>query len=203
MPQLPDRPDLAQLRRQATELLRAAQAGEDAATSRLAAITEHPTLNAAQPAIARDYGFTNWAKLKAEVERRDILNQRDLTRLQALLAAHPEQARQSLRNWCDPPARGQPARRHRDAALQRRPSGRAAASAPARLLDRLVGRAHPVDVAAPFARRIARPVAVRHDLLAQAGAVAGVLVQVAAVPRQGRGRARRSGAADRDPGGAV
>ncbi|MDF5756743.1 hypothetical protein [Spongiactinospora sp. TRM90649] len=108
MPQLPDRPDLAQLRRQAKELLRAAQAGEDAATSRLASITETPTLNAAQLAIARDYGFASWARLKVEVERREILNQRDLARLQELLAAHPEQARQSLRNWCDHPRGASP-----------------------------------------------------------------------------------------------
>jgi|GEM_PF-1509279 len=108
MPQLPDRPDLAQLRRQAKELLRAAQAGQDAASARLASITETPTLNAAQLAIARGYGFAGWAKLKTEVERRDILNQRDLARLRKLLAAHPEQAKQSLRNWCDHPRGASP-----------------------------------------------------------------------------------------------
>lgn len=55
MPQLPSRPDLEQLRRQARELQRAA----DAPIS----------LSEAQLALARDYGFASWAKLKTEVNR--------------------------------------------------------------------------------------------------------------------------------------
>ncbi|MFG1948456.1 ankyrin repeat domain-containing protein [Nonomuraea sp. NPDC048826] len=100
---LPARPDLAQLRRQAKELLRAARAGEPAAAARLAAITEQPTLSAAQLAIARAYGFPGWTALKTEVERRDLLNRRDLDGLRALLARQPGQAAQMMRGWRDHP----------------------------------------------------------------------------------------------------
>jgi GNAT superfamily N-acetyltransferase len=53
---LPFRPDLGQLRRQARELQRAAEP--------LVRLSE------AQLALAREYGFASWAKLKAEVLRR-------------------------------------------------------------------------------------------------------------------------------------
>ncbi|MGN9845176.1 hypothetical protein ACTMTI_44350 [Nonomuraea sp. H19] len=43
MPQLPARPDLGQLRRQAQELLRAAEAGQPDATAQFAAVTAQPT----------------------------------------------------------------------------------------------------------------------------------------------------------------
>lgn len=63
MRRLPDRPDLEQLRRQAKELHRASsRRGEPRAKSR--------TLAAAQLALARQYGFSSWARLKQEVERR-------------------------------------------------------------------------------------------------------------------------------------
>lgn len=48
MPELPDRPDLDQLRRQARELLRAAASGEPDAAARLGAVSERVTLSAAQ-----------------------------------------------------------------------------------------------------------------------------------------------------------
>ncbi len=70
MPPLPERPDLDQLRRQARELLRAAQHRDTQAIARMAAFAAHPTLWAAQLAIAREHGFTSWTALKAEVERR-------------------------------------------------------------------------------------------------------------------------------------
>ncbi|WP_431933952.1 ankyrin repeat domain-containing protein [Nonomuraea jabiensis] len=108
MPQLPARPDLAQLRRQAKELLRVAKAGEPEAHAQLAAVATRPTLGAAQLAIARAYGFPSWTKLKTEVDRRDILNRRDLPRLAALLAEQPEQARQSMRSWSDHPRGASP-----------------------------------------------------------------------------------------------
>lgn len=69
MPELPDRPDLDQLRRQAKELLRAADNGEPGAVARLRAVSDRVTLSAAQLAVARDYGSRSWAALKAEVER--------------------------------------------------------------------------------------------------------------------------------------
>jgi len=70
MPELPDRPDLDQLRRQARELLRAADKGEPSAVGRLRAVSDRVMLSAAQLAVAREYGYRSWAALKAEVERR-------------------------------------------------------------------------------------------------------------------------------------
>jgi hypothetical protein len=70
MPELPDRPNLDQLRRQARELLRAAADGEPSAQARLHAVSERLSLSAAQLAVAREYGFASWAALRAGVERR-------------------------------------------------------------------------------------------------------------------------------------
>jgi hypothetical protein len=70
MPELPDRPDLDQLRRQARELLRVADNGEPGAVARLRAVSDRVTLSAAQLAVAREYGYRSWVALKAEVERR-------------------------------------------------------------------------------------------------------------------------------------
>src|SRR5215470_16651652 len=75
MPQLPDRPDLAQLRRQARELHRAAVGGEAEAVRRVRRVSDKTTLSTAQLAIAREYGFPSWPKLKDEVlgaERRRV-----------------------------------------------------------------------------------------------------------------------------------
>jgi uncharacterized protein len=69
MSQLPDRPDLAQLRRQARELHRAAAGGDTEAVRRLRQVSEKTTLSAAQLALAREYGFPGWARLKEEAER--------------------------------------------------------------------------------------------------------------------------------------
>jgi hypothetical protein len=70
MSSLPDRPDLAQLRRQARELQRAAAGGDPGAVGRVGQVSAETTLSAAQLALARDYGFASWAKLKDEAERR-------------------------------------------------------------------------------------------------------------------------------------
>jgi hypothetical protein len=70
MSQLPARPDLDQLRRQARELHRAAQGGDARATRRLAQVSGTATLSAARLAVAREYGFASWPRLKAEAERR-------------------------------------------------------------------------------------------------------------------------------------
>jgi hypothetical protein len=74
MSELPDRPDLDQLRRQAKELLRAAD-GEPRARARLRAVSERVTLSAAQLAIAREHGFASWPALRAEAERRRQMSQ--------------------------------------------------------------------------------------------------------------------------------
>jgi ankyrin repeat protein len=74
MSDLPVRPDLDQLRHQARDLLRAARAGDAAAADRIRVVVSGPasslTLTAARLAIAREYGFPSWARLKAEVEAR-------------------------------------------------------------------------------------------------------------------------------------
>lgn len=98
---LPVRADLEQLRLQAKDLLRAARRGEAAAINRLRAVSERVALSSAQLAVARDYEFTSWAKLKLEVERRAILDSADAARLADLLAAHPELAVQRMSGWCD------------------------------------------------------------------------------------------------------
>ena len=70
MSELPGRPNLDQLRRQARELLRAAADGEPSALTRIRAISERVSLSAAQLAVAREHGFASWPALHAEVERR-------------------------------------------------------------------------------------------------------------------------------------
>jgi ankyrin repeat protein len=70
MATLPARPDLDHLRRQARDLLRAARGGDAAAADRVAAVSGRLNLASAQLAIARDYGFPSWARLKADVETR-------------------------------------------------------------------------------------------------------------------------------------
>jgi GNAT superfamily N-acetyltransferase len=67
---LPDRPDLDQLRHQARDLQRAAARGEPEATARIRAVSPLTTLSAAQLALAREYGFPSWTKLRVEVQRR-------------------------------------------------------------------------------------------------------------------------------------
>jgi hypothetical protein len=47
------------------------------------------------------YGFASWPRLEREVERREILDTRDLDRLRSLLASQPELARTKMEHWCD------------------------------------------------------------------------------------------------------
>jgi ankyrin repeat protein len=70
MATLPAHPNLDQLRHQAKDLLRAAQSGDEAAGERIRAVSARLTLSAAQLVIARSYGFSSWARLKAEVAAR-------------------------------------------------------------------------------------------------------------------------------------
>lgn len=101
MPVLVPPADLGQLRRQAKELLRAAKRGEPAALARIGAVSGQLVLAAAQLTLARELGFESWARLKLEVERRQILDGLDVERLRRLLGQHPELATQKLRGWCD------------------------------------------------------------------------------------------------------
>jgi hypothetical protein len=98
---LPERPDLDQLRHQAKDLLRAATSGDARAVGRIRAVAEPLILASAQLAVAREYGFASWPRLKTEVERREILNNRDLTRLSELLTEQPQLAASKLEHWCD------------------------------------------------------------------------------------------------------
>lgn len=72
MPILPAHPNLEHLRHQAKELLRAAKAGEPEAVRRVGAVSDRLTLTAAQLAVAREYGFASWPRLKEEVEARTL-----------------------------------------------------------------------------------------------------------------------------------
>jgi uncharacterized protein DUF5655 len=69
MRQLPERPDLEQLRRQARELRRASVKRHDSEPGRRPTFSRG-ALAAAQLALARQYGFPSWARLKQEVVRR-------------------------------------------------------------------------------------------------------------------------------------
>lgn len=89
---LPERPDLDQLRRQAKELLRVATAGDPSAIARVRDGSQRMTLAAAQLALAREYGYDSWPRLKAEVERKTALVNGDTDRLAELIASHPELA---------------------------------------------------------------------------------------------------------------
>ncbi|TYB41853.1 DUF5990 family protein [Actinomadura chibensis] len=101
MRDLPARPDLDQLRHQAKDLLRDARKGDPEAAARIRSVSDRTDLSSAQLALARDYGFASWTRLKLEVERRAILDDRDLSRLTRLLAEHPEMATGNLQRWAD------------------------------------------------------------------------------------------------------
>ena len=108
MTDLPARPSLDHLRREARDLLRAAQAGDPAAAGRIRAVSAAQTLASAQLALAREYGFASWARLKAEVEARttDLARQAEVFcrasigdgtgRAARMLAARPELAGYNL-----------------------------------------------------------------------------------------------------------
>jgi hypothetical protein len=66
---LPARPDLEHLRREAKNLLTQLRAAEPDAIARLSSHAPGmgPALSAAQLVIAREHGFTSWAKMKALV----------------------------------------------------------------------------------------------------------------------------------------
>ena len=108
MADLPARPDHGQLRTQAKDLLLDAKNGERAAIERIEAVSERLALPSAQLAVAREYGFASWSKLKREVERREILDNRDLPRLTALLAEEPALATSAMEHWCDHPIGASP-----------------------------------------------------------------------------------------------
>ena len=93
--QLPEKPNLAYLKKQAKELLRSMQQGK---------------LADAQHALAQEYGFANWAKLKTHVEELGLspaealkaaVCDSDAARVRKVLKEHPE-----LRAHIDDPMPG-------------------------------------------------------------------------------------------------
>jgi ankyrin repeat protein len=115
--QLPPRPSLEQLKRQAKSLLKRQQAADSAALTRIR--ESHPrwrnlsgeqiaaspfALADAQLVIASEYGFASWSRLQSHVKTleaagataeavaslRDAAGKSDIVRLNALLDAHPE-----------------------------------------------------------------------------------------------------------------
>ena len=79
--ELPERPNLEQLMKQAKSLLHAAQTGDHTALDRFRALPAFATqrvdpddlaLHDAQSVIAREHGFTSWATLREEVEARTL-----------------------------------------------------------------------------------------------------------------------------------
>ena len=108
MPALPPRPDLDQLRTMSKELVRAARASDPTAVERLRAVDAPITLAGAQLAIAREYGFPSWARLKRDVERREILDARDVDRLRAMLSREPDLSWATMEHWGDHPKGASP-----------------------------------------------------------------------------------------------
>ena len=98
--ELPSRPDLDHLKREARSLQQAARSGDPDARQRLRQALGSDTalkLTDAQRAIAREYGFPTWARLRSHVQASrgadDALN----TFLLAVQAQDPDRARDVLR----------------------------------------------------------------------------------------------------------
>ena len=74
---LPNKQNLAQLRKQAKDLLKSYQGGEDASVTEVERFERSPdpasfALADAQRVLARAYGFASWAKLKTDVVGIDL-----------------------------------------------------------------------------------------------------------------------------------
>src|SRR5688500_6053682 len=89
--ELPNKPNLDHLKKQAKDLLEAFKRGEPEAIERFRASLPSfakataLALHDAQSTIAREYGYASWAALRAAVEERAPM--RELVR--ALMMAHP------------------------------------------------------------------------------------------------------------------
>ncbi len=98
---LPVHPHLDHLRHQAKDLHRAATSGDPEALVRLGAASADASadlsLSTAQLALAREYGFASWRRLKAEVERLRTISAGDIVGLAALVAADPALASEPVR----------------------------------------------------------------------------------------------------------
>jgi hypothetical protein len=72
MADLPAKPSLDHLRRQARDLLRAAQAGDTTAAGRIRAVADALTLASAQLAVAREYGRSSVTGSQCRSATRDL-----------------------------------------------------------------------------------------------------------------------------------
>src|ERR1700737_4537518 len=106
---LPPRPNIEQLSHQAKELRKAHQSRDPKAARRIrehlprlagapdTAIFAAPlALAEAQLALAREYGFPSWARLRKQVQMlsqaealKDAIDRNDRARVQAMIAANP------------------------------------------------------------------------------------------------------------------
>ena len=102
--QLPGRPDLGQLKRQAKELLDAFRSGEAGAVAEVNLFYERAhaatfALHDAQLVLARSYGYASWRKLKAFVDGIDVGRWMEAARavnagaMRALLSSRPDLVR--------------------------------------------------------------------------------------------------------------
>jgi ankyrin repeat protein len=99
--QLPQKPNLEHLKKQAKELLHAFEQGQPAAIERFGSISASPKLADAQHLIAHDYGFASWPKLKEHVDAMTLALQpvemlaaavraSDASKVARALEEHPE-----------------------------------------------------------------------------------------------------------------
>ena len=108
----PVRPDLAQLRRQAKELLRGIRRGEPAASALLAAYHPRHTdpgaakLADAQVALARSYGLPSWTRLVLACRMSDALWRDDVAAVRELVLRNPQLLHEAVTvaksNWGPP-----------------------------------------------------------------------------------------------------
>ncbi len=94
---LPVHPDLDQLRRQAKELKRAADAADPEAIARIRTVSDVVSLSSAQLAIAREYGLPSWRRLNSEVHRLVAIADGDVAALARLVRANPALATEPIR----------------------------------------------------------------------------------------------------------
>lgn len=101
---LPDRPDLAQQRKQAKELLKSFTAGDAEAGARVRAVLpekKRVTLADTQLVLAREYGYASWAALKRHVDAQttetnpiqqvqDAFHRGDAGAVRRLVKQHPK-----------------------------------------------------------------------------------------------------------------
>ena len=99
--QLPSRPSIEQLSKQAKELLRSVRAAESEAITEVRTFERDPDLDKfkltdAQRILARAYGFLSWRQLRRHIDSLDInefcqaVSRSDLNRVRELASARPE-----------------------------------------------------------------------------------------------------------------